>query len=94
MMMGKSLYEVTTHLSQRELNIWHLYRKKYGPMNPVRKYDQGHSLVASQINRAHGGQAKPIDFIMYGKEAEKQIEVDDNLFIEALINTGRARVVR
>lgn len=90
--MGKSLYEVQSQLSSRELNIWSLYRNKYGPLNPVRMYDQGAALISSQINNAHGGKAKPNDFIFYGKEPEP--ELDTNSVIEALIKTGRAKMGR
>lgn len=36
-------------------------------MNPVRKYDAGHAITASMVSRAHGGKAKPEDFMPYGK---------------------------
>lgn len=92
MMMGKSLYEIQSQLSSRELNVWALYRKKYGPLSPVRMYDQGSALVASQINNAHGGKAKPNDFIFYGKEPE--VEIDNTSMIDLLMKTGRARMGR
>lgn len=92
MIMGKSLYEVQSEISSRELNIWSLYRNKYGPLNPVRMYDQGSALVSSQINNSHGGKAKPNDFIFYGKEPEP--EMDTATMIDVLINSGKARMGR
>lgn len=69
-----------------------MYRAKYGPLSPVRMYDQGLALVASQINNAHGGKAKATDFMPYGKDPEPDIEEGD--FIAALMATGKARMGR
>ena len=62
---------------------WMAYRLKYGPLNPIRMYDQGPALIASQVNNAHGGKARPIDFIPYGKQdVEKDLTEEE--FIAAL----------
>lgn len=57
-----------------EFRIWLLYRKKYGPLNPIRKYDQSGAIVASQINNAHGGKANPIDFMPYFEKPQEDPE--------------------
>lgn len=75
-------------MTLQEVKIWGAYRYKYGPLNPVRKYDQPSALVAAQVNNAHGGKAKPKDFMPYGKEEEEEIEVSGDEFANALILKG------
>ena len=72
--------------------MWCAYRNKYGPLNPVRMYDQGAALISSQINNAHGGKAKATDFMPYGKEPEP--DFDEDGLVAALMSTGRARMGR
>lgn len=52
--------------------MWSAYREKYGPLNPVRMYDQGHAIVAWQINNSHQGKAKPIDFMPWSNKRQEQ----------------------
>lgn len=73
-------------MGYREFDLWCRYRNKYGPLNPVRMYDQGHALTASQINNAHGGKAKPIDFMPYGKEAAEEPSIQE--FIKSTFGNG------
>jgi len=89
--------EVQSKMSSRELDLWGRYRKKYGPLNPVRKYDSGAAVIASQINNVYGGKARPIDFMPYGHEdvdesGDTVVNTDD--FINMLKMTGRAEVAR
>lgn len=72
--------------------MWCQYRYKYGPLNPVRMYDQIGAVIASQINNAHGGKAKPLDFMPYGKKPQDVVDEED--FISQLMATGRAKVAR
>lgn len=81
-------------ISSAELELWGRYRRKYGPLNPVRKYDAGAAIIAAQINNAHGGRAKPLDFMPYGREEEQAQVVDTDQFINLLKMTGRAEVKR
>lgn len=77
-------------MTHREFQTWVAYREKYGPLNPVRKYDAGLAVVASQLSNAFGGHTKPSDFMPYGKEPDK--EVDAPGFIAALgkgVKVGR-----
>lgn len=70
-------------MGYREYLVWCAYRRKYGPLNPVRMYDQAGAAVAAQINNAHGGKANPIDFMPYApREPEKEATPED--FIAAL----------
>lgn len=58
-------------------------------------YDQGPAVVAAQVNNAHGGKAKPLDFMPYGKTIEEpQQELSSEDFIAALLKTGRAKMGR
>lgn len=52
-------------------------------MNPVRMFDRGHALVASQVNNAFGGKAVPDDFCPYGKKKEDDI-IDNMSFVDRL----------
>lgn len=70
-------------MTERELKLWMAYRSKYGPLNPVRKYDQPAAIVATQINRSHGGKANPIDYMPYAKPPE-EVESTPEQFIAAL----------
>lgn len=56
-------------------------------MNPIRKYNEGFALVASQVNNMAGGKAKPSDFILYGKEDD--IVVSDDEFVTLLKMGGK-----
>lgn len=73
-------------MGYREYLTWCAYRKKYGPLNPVRMYDQAGALVASQINNAHGGKATPLDFMPYAPKPE---EKTDDEILDALIRGGK-----
>lgn len=79
-------------MTYAEFILWSQYRAKYGPLNPVRMYDRGFAIVASQVNRSVGGKAVPNDFISYGKDVEPDIEVDEEGFIAAI--GSRAKVGR
>lgn len=63
-------------MSERELEIWGRYRFKYGPLNPIRMFDQGPALISSVISKVNGGKANPIDFMPYGKKQEDIIDGD------------------
>lgn len=71
-------------MTHREFELWCDYRSKYGSLNPVRRYDQGHALVACMVNNAFGGKAKPLDFMPYGKEKPKEQIVDGDAFVNLL----------
>lgn len=77
--------ELQARITYKEFELWLQYRAKYGPLNPVRRYDHGAALVASQINNAHGGKARPVDFMPYGKEDEP---LSINEFIAATFGNG------
>lgn len=86
MVLGDRVEKLQSEISYREYLLWCAYRNKYGPLNPVRRYDLGHALVAAQINNAHGGKAKPVDFMPYHPDYKvddvKEVGVDE--FIAAL----------
>lgn len=77
-------------MTLREFTLWERYRGKYGPLSPVRKYDQMGAIVASQINRAHGGKSVPNDFLPYRKVEETIVEADDFIAL-AMIGEGVKR---
>lgn len=81
-------------MTYHEFNVWCSYRHKYGPLNPVRMYDQGAALIASQISNTNGMKTKPIDFMPYGKSENTDTEVDEDQFIAALMATGKAKLGR
>lgn len=79
-------------MTSREFNLWCSYFTKYGPLNPVRKYDQMGAIVAMTINNAHGGKRNVTDFLPYHKQ-EEDIIVDEKGFIAAL-GTTRVKIGR
>lgn len=64
-------------MGYREYLLWFRYRKKYGPLNPVRMYDRSGAIVATQINNAYGGKARFEDFATFGIEAKEKQEISD-----------------
>lgn len=88
--------EIQSTISSRELRLWGLYRKKFGPLNPVRKYDAGAALICSQINRSNGGKATPKDFMPYGQNVDSEGNdiVDADTFMKLLSAHPKARIVR
>lgn len=85
--MGGTIESLQGRISYREYMLWSAYRNKYGPMNPVRMFDQPGAIVASQINNAFGGKAKPQDFLVYLKQKEEQ-EVDEVSQFMKFLNNG------
>jgi hypothetical protein len=67
-----------------ELEIWTSYRKKYGPLNHSRHIDIGSANVASIIARANGGKGSIEDYMIFGREPEPDIEVNEEQFIAML----------
>lgn len=76
-------------MSYEEVSLWIEYRRKFGPLDPVRKYDKGFALVAALINNSHGGKAKPKDFLPYGKEPEQDVEIGSEEFTQILLLGGK-----
>lgn len=64
--------------------MWWNYRTKYGPLSPVRKYDQMGAIVASQINRSSGGKAVPNDFLPYKKKEDTEVDADDFMALASI----------
>lgn len=89
MTIGCTIREAQERISVREFNVWIRYRTKYGPMNPVRRYDMGPAIVASMISRVNGRRASALDFLPYGKDPEPDVDVDEDGFLAAL--AGRAK---
>ncbi len=83
MALGGTITELQSKMSVNEVRVWSAYRNKYGPMNDVRRYDAPGAIVASLISQAHGGKAKPKDFMPYGvrEEANREATLDD--FVKA-----------
>lgn len=63
-------------MSANEFMIWLAYRKKYGPMNDVRKYDRPAALIGSILSHAHGGKSEMRDLMPFGKE-QKEVTLED-----------------
>lgn len=80
-------------MGYREYILWTKYRKKYGPLSPIRMYDRGAAIISATINNAHGGKAKPEDYIPYGKDTSEDIEVDISQYIQAVFG-GKVKIGR
>lgn len=77
-------------MTYKEYLLWTKYIKKHGTLSPVRMYDRGFAIVASQINNAFNGKAKPEDFLPYGKNEEKT-EVDISEYIKSAFG-GKVKI--
>lgn len=90
---GHTITELQAKLGTEEFRIWLAYRKKYGPMNPVRAYDRGPALITSMLLNVHGGKATPDQFLAYGHDP-----VDENApeptVSEFIRSIGGANVVK
>ena len=73
--MGGTIGELQNKITHREYILWTKYRKKYGPLNPIRMYDRSGAIVAHQINQANKGKAKVLDFIPWGKDEVEEDEI-------------------
>ena len=66
MITGCTIAELQAKIAISELNIWLAYRRKYGPMNPVRTYDTGPAIISHLMCHALGNKkTKPGDFMPY-----------------------------
>ena len=87
-MIGERVEVLQKNMSYREYLLWCAYRNKYGPINPVRKYDLGAGMVSAVVNNAFGGKAKPVDFMPYDpkhkKDEHEEVGVEE--FLSALGN--------
>lgn len=95
MALGSTIGELQEKISWAEYEIWHEYRIKYGPLSPVRKYDQGAAIIAAHVNNIAGGKAAPADFIFYGKAPKEEVPEDQHksdlgAFIKSL--GGRVKI--
>lgn len=55
-------------MSLNEVKVWIAWRKKFGPMNDVRRYDRPAALIGSILSAAHGGKTKMADLMPFGKD--------------------------
>lgn len=91
MALGSTVGDLQNKMTYMEFDLWCQYRSKYGPLDPVRRFDRGPALVTSMIANVNGGKAVPNDFIPYGKAL---IEDSEEEFITQLMATGKARMGR
>lgn len=69
-------------MHQDEYMSWLAYRRKYGPLNPMIRQDNGFALVSMLINRGLGGRAEMSDFLCYGKnQVEDEVMNDPREFL-------------
>lgn len=86
--------ELQSKMPLSEFRLWLAYRKKYGPMHPVRRFDAGPAIVAAMINNAHGGKAKPKNFMPYGEQRDDETLVTGEQFVAQLIGARGVKVGR
>ena len=89
---GHTITELQAKITHTEFMTWLAYRQKFGPMNPVRKYDAGPAMLSSFLLNVMGGaKTKPRDFMPYGLDPiiEQPPEPTIEEFIQAL---GGSRV--
>jgi hypothetical protein len=92
MALGRPVGELQQTISWAEYEMWMLYRIKYGPLSPIRKYDQGAAIIAAHMNNIHGGKATPEQFIFYGKEPPDEEKSQQALMQDFIKNVLGGRV--
>ncbi len=87
---GRTITEVKKSISYAEFLQWLSYRKKYGPMNDVRRYDRPAAILASILSQVNGGKLEPKDFMPFGAD-DKVASIDD--LVQALggVKIGKPR---
>lgn len=75
-------------MSLTEVRIWAAYRKKYGPMSDVRRFDRPAALVGSILSHANGGKLKMGDLMPWGKD-EKEPSLEDIIGAIGGVKIGR-----
>lgn len=84
-MIGDTIENLQSKMGYREYLMWNAYRNKYGPMNPLRMYDQSGAVVASTVANSVGNKTTPKDFMFYMRKDENEDEfVGEEEFIKAL----------
>lgn len=93
MALGGTIAELQAKMSLREIHVWLAWRNKYGPMNDVRRHDRGPAILASILSHAHGGKAKPSEFMPFGmvQEDEKELSVEDLITAFGGVEIGKRR---
>lgn len=61
-------------MSHAESLVWQAYMEKRGSLNLGMRLEGGFALLASMINRALGGHAKPDDYMPHYEAPEASIE--------------------
>lgn len=89
---GHTVGELQEKITWREYMLWLAYRTKYGPLNPVRKYDLGFAVLNAQLNNMFGGKAKWKDFIFWGKDDKQDDEEPKELTLQHVISAFGGKV--
>lgn len=63
MVLGGTVGELRKRMSHVEFKSWLAYRAKWGPLDPVRRYDRPAALVAHLIAATNGGKGKMQDMM-------------------------------
>lgn len=90
MLLGGTIRELQARMSFGEYAQWLAYRKKYGPMNDVRRYDRPAALLAQIGTQACGGRGKMKDFMPFGIE-EQEATLDDIIRAFKGVNIVKSR---
>lgn len=73
-----------------EFGVWLAYRKKFGPMNDVRRYDRPAALISFMASRLMGNKPEMDDFMPFGKE-EKEADLVDIIKAFGGVKIGKPR---
>lgn len=72
--------------------VWVSYRKKYGPMNDVRRFDRPAALLSSILIKLRGGKATQQEFMPFGKEEKEEAALEDVIAVFGGVNrVGKSR---
>jgi hypothetical protein len=92
MTLGGTIAELQSRMGLKEFTIWLAYRKKFGPMNDVRRYDRPAALITSMAARLMGNNNIEIqDFLPFGKDEDQGSDLAD--FIKKIggVKIGKSR---
>lgn len=89
--LGYTIQELQAKMTAKEFSIWLKYRKKFGPMNDVRRYDRPAAIIGSILSHAYGGKTDMKDLMPFGKEEATGVEISDfiNKAFGGAIKIGR-----
>ena len=74
---GRTIAEAQRRMTYAEAMQWFKYIEKRGSLNVGLRVEAVIAGLRTQINRALGGKARPIEFMPYWDDPEKDVQAED-----------------